>query len=179
MKSSIVLWLGLVALAAATAGRLQPAGAAEAGRGIAGSRFHADVRGAIPARHDGRAVFGPVGRAGAPGSSFTITLADDSGALVLTRLDGALPMPGRYPIGESAALDSAGGFRALYIAGGATRPEGVFRGETGSVEIEAATGSDLRGRFALSATGFLADHPDDESRRITLAGAFAGTRRMP
>jgi hypothetical protein len=174
MKPPIVLALGLAALSAtatvvpsALIGQPQAAASSK-------TKFSAEVRGARAASHGGRVSLGPVGRPGEPGSAYTITLgADDGdGAIVLTRLDGARPGPGRYPIGESAALDSAGGLRVLYLAGSATRPEGVFRGQAGTLEIASGTPGRLSGRFEFSATGFLADTPNDESREVSITGAF-------
>jgi hypothetical protein len=169
MKSAIVLALSLLTLTA--------------GATVVPSRSHflAEVRGAHAAHHSGRVSLGPVGRAGEPGSTYTITLgADDAaGAIVFTRLGGAQPARGRYPIGESAALDSAGGFRVLYLAGSATRPAGVFRAHAGTVEITPGTAGRVGGRFTLSATGFVAEHPDDESREVSITGAFTGVRQVP
>ena len=181
MKPPIVLALGFAALSAtATVVPSAVSGQRHAAESSI-TRFSAEVRGARAARHSGRVSLGPVGRPGEPGSAYTITLgADDSeGSIVFTRLDGARPGPGRYPIGESAAVDSAGGFRVLYLAGSATRPEGVFRGHAGTLEIASSTPGRLSGRFELTATGFLADTPDDESREVSITGAFTGGRYLP
>jgi hypothetical protein len=168
MKSPILLALGLVTLSAG-ATLAPPHG------------FIADVRGAHEARLGGRVSLGPVGRPGEPGASYTITLGADAaeGAIVLTRVGAAAPAPGLYPIGESAALDSAGGFRVLYLAGTATRPAGVFRADAGTLEITEGAAGRVSGRFELSATGFLAEHPDDESRQVHITGAFSGVRYQP
>ena len=125
-------------------------------------------------------MLGPVGRPGQPGAAYTISLgaAGGTGAIVLTRLGGGPPGPGRYPVGESAALDTAGGFRVLYLAGSATRPEGVFRAESGTVEIAAEGPGEVRGSVDVAATGFVADDPDDESRGITITAGF-GHPRVP
>ena len=181
MKSSIVLGLGLLTLG--TGAALVPALASgQRGPGRSSeTQFSADVRGAHAAHLDGRVSLGPVGRPGEPGSSYTISLGADNadGAIVLTRL-GAEPLaPGRYAIGESAAVDSAGGFRVLYLAGTATRPEGVFRADAGTLEITASARGQVSGRFELTATGFLADRPDDETRAVNIAGAFTGVRYVP
>ena len=181
MKSSIVLGLGLLTLG--TGAALVPAlanGQRSPGRSPR-TQFSADVRGAHAARLNGRVSLGPVGQPGEPGSSYTITLgADDAeGVIVLTRLGASPIVPGRYAIGESTAVDAAGGFRVLYLAGTATRPEGVFRGDAGTLEIIAAPPGQVGGRFELSATGFLADQPDDETRAVNITGAFSGVRYVP
>jgi hypothetical protein len=67
----------------------------------------------------------------------------------------------------------------LYLAGSATRPAGVFRAHAGTVEITTGTMERVSGRFELSATGFLADRPDDESREVSITGAFTGVRYVP
>ena len=181
MTSPIVPALGLILFSAGAA--LLPAalGGQRDASSASRSGFSAEVRGAYAGRHNGRVSFGPVGQPGEPGASYTITLgADDAdGAIVFTRLGGVRPAPGRYPIGESAALDSAGGIRVLYLAGSATRPAGVFRAHAGTLEITDVGPDRLSGRFELSASGFLADRPDDESRAVTLTGAFTGVRYVP
>jgi hypothetical protein len=144
-----------------------------------GAWFSAEVRGAIEARHGGRVVIGPVAAAGDAGA-YTISLGGEggSGAIVLTRA-GIEPLrSGRYPIGESAVLDSAGGFRVLYLAGTAVRPEGVFRGESGTLDLEVERSGDVRGRLELSASGFVAADPDDETKRVTVTATF-GNARVP
>jgi hypothetical protein len=60
----------------------------------------------------------------------------------------------------------------LYLAGSSTRPEGVFRAESGTVEIAAEGPSELRGHLDAVATGFVADDPDDETRRVTITADF-------
>lgn len=184
MKSSIVLGLGLAAFtigaaSAPTPAAVQPEGGANV-RPLR-SRFTADARGTVNAQHTGRVALGPAGRQGEPGASYTITLGADgaAGAIVFTRLAGARPEPGRYPIGESAALDSAGGFRVLYLAGDATRPEGIFRAETGTLDITAGGPGRVSGSFEFVASGFVADRPADESGRVRVTGVFHGTGYLP
>jgi hypothetical protein len=181
MKSSIVLGLGLLTLGTGAAlvpalanGQRSPAPAAR-------GHFSAEVRGAHTAQLGGRVSLGPVGQPGEPGASYTITLGADhaDGAIVLTRLGAGRIAPGRYAIGESAEVDSAGGFRVLYLAGSATRPAGVFRADAGTLEITTAGPGQVSGRFELSATGFLADRPEDETRAVNIAGAFTGVRYVP
>jgi hypothetical protein len=170
MKSATVFGLGILAFV--TGAGLAPALASESRTDK--SHFWMDVEGAHRATSTGRVAYGPVGRPGEPGASFTITLGatDAEGAVVLTRLDGITPAPGRYPVGDTDAVDRVGGFRALYLAGSATRPEGVFHANGGMVEITSATAGRISGHFELTATGFLADSPEDESRHVTVRGSF-------
>ena len=170
MKSTTVIGLGLLAFV--TGAGLAPGLASE--NRTNKSHFWADVQGAYTATPTGKVAFGTVGKPGEPGASFTITLGakDAGGAIVFTRLDGVTPAPGRYPVGNATALDQVGGFRALYIAGSATRPEGVFQADAGTIEITSISGSGVKGLFELTATGFLAGSPEDESRQVTLRGSF-------
>ena len=69
-------------------------------------------------------------------------------------------------------MDRVGGFRALYLAGSAMRPEGVFHADAGTIEITSATEGRVSGHFELTATGFLAGSPEDESRQVTVRGSF-------
>ncbi|HEU5039905.1 MAG TPA: hypothetical protein VFT84_03730 [Gemmatimonadales bacterium] len=176
MRPRILLALGVATAAAAAA--LSPALAP--GQATAGddSRFSAEVRGAVTRHYSGHVVLGPVGRPGEAEAAYTITLGAEggTGAIVLTRLGSEPLRPGRYPLGESAALDSAGGFRVLYLAGSATRPEGVFRAESGTVEIESADAGGIRGALELTATGFVATDPDDESREVRITARLGGVR---
>jgi hypothetical protein len=180
MKPTAVLALGVLAFAVGAAlaptALPGPARAAESGAS-AGSFFQATVTGADSGRATGRVAFGALGLPGEPGSSFTITLGADNarGAIVLTRRDGAAPVAGRYPIGEATALAAAGGFQAIYIAGAATDPRGVFRAESGTLHITSQAGDRMTGHFEMHAVGFLADEPDDETRRVTLSGAFTAS----
>lgn len=172
MRASLILLFGGAAVAAAAGTSAAPGGSRT--ERIGDAHFTAEVRGAIVRHHDGRVARGAAGRPRGPGVAFTISLGAEggSGAIVLTRLGGGPPGPGRYPVGESAALDSAGGFRVLYLAGSATRPEGVFRAESGTVEIAAEGSGELRGHLDAVATGFVADDPDDETRRVTITADF-------
>lgn len=171
MHSSTAFALTVAALAAGTAlASPAPRAAAPEHR----SRFTAVIGGDVATLLAGRAVQGVVGAPGAPGSAYTITLGapQGGGAIVLTRNDGRVPPVGRHPVGNAAALDSIGGFRAVYIAGSAARPLGVFQAVAGTVEILEHTPDGPRGSFDLLATGFLARDPDDESRRVTIRGHF-------
>jgi hypothetical protein len=170
MRSVTVLSLGLLAFV--TGASLAPVLASE-GRSDR-SHFWMDVEGAHPATVTGRVAYGVVGHPGEPGASFTITLgaSDAEGAVVFTRLDGVTPAPGRYPIGDTDVVDRVGGFRALYLAGSATRPEGVFHADAGTIEITSAGAGRVSGHFELTATGFLSESPEDESRQVIVRGSF-------
>jgi hypothetical protein len=170
MRSATVFGLGLLAFV--TGAALAPVLASEDRSDR--SHFWMDVEGAHRATATGRVAYGAVGRPGEPGASFTITLgaSDAEGAVVFTRLDGVTPAPGRYPIGDTDVVDRVGGFRALYLAGSAVRPEGVFHGDAGTIEITSAVGGRISGHFELTASGFLADSPEDESRPVTVRGSF-------
>jgi hypothetical protein len=170
MKSATVLGLGLLAFVSGAA--LAPALLSEDRTDR--SHFWMDVQGAHRATATGRVAYGPVGRPGEAGASFTITLGaqDGEGAVVFTRLDGATPEPGRYAIANTDATDRVGGWHALYLAGSATKPEGVFQADAGMLEITSATEGRISGHFELTGTGFLADSPEDESRHVTVRGSF-------
>jgi len=170
MKYATVVGIGFLAFV--TGAALAPVVASE--DRLDKSHFWADVQGAYTATSTGKVAFGPVGRPGEPGASFTITLGakDAEGAIVFTRLDGVIPGRGRYPVGNTVAMDRVGGFRALYLAGRAMRPEGVFHADAGTIEITSATDGRVSGHFELTATGFLAGSPEDESRQVTVRGSF-------
>ena len=62
------------------------------------------------------------------------------------------------------------------MTGSATRPTGVFRGQSGYLIVTSATDNVIRGRFQVMATGFLASDPADESRPMKATGMFTATR---
>ena len=47
------------------------------------------------------------------------------------------------------------------------------------MEISSGGPEQMSGRFEFCAAGFLADRPDDESRQVTITGAFTGSRYVP
>jgi hypothetical protein len=177
MKSVAVLGMGIIAL---TAGAFITAGAASgSGHGLAplkrASYFEAAVEGGMSARPAGDVAFGVVGDSGSSGvSAFTITLGgkDSSGAILFTSLDGQMPAPGRYELSDTAAS----GFRAMYIAGSAERPTGLFRAERGTLEITASSADHISGHFSFNGGGFLASDPSDEGSEVKINGAFMSTR---
>jgi hypothetical protein len=166
MKSIAVLGMGLIAL---TAGAFITAGAAP---GTSASYFEASVAGGMSSRPAGEVAFGVVGDSGTGVSAFTITLggADSSGAILFTSLDGRMPAPGRYELSDTAST----GFRAMYVAGSAERPTGLFRAERGTLEITASGAEHLSGHFSFTGAGFLASDPTDEGSEVTINGAFIG-----
>jgi hypothetical protein len=140
---------------------------------LPGGVFAATVTGAVEARPRGEAAFGVVAQDGAPGTfSITLDAPGSDGAVVLTGRSTERPRPGRvYRISEG------GLFQALYIAGSAERPSGVFRGIRGTVEVLSASPTTIEARFRIEARGFLAAAPADESREVTVAGWFTAESR--
>jgi hypothetical protein len=176
MKSVAVLGTGIIAL---TAGAFLTAGAAAgSGNGLASltraSYFEASVHGGMSGRPAGDVAFGVVGDSGSGISAFTITLGgkDSSGAILFTSLDGRMPAPGRYEVSDTAGT----GFRAMYVAGSAERPTGLFRGKRGTLEITASTPEHISGHFSFTGAGFLANDPSDEGSEVKVNGAFMSTR---
>ncbi len=173
MKSITVLGLGVIAL---SAGAFITAGAESGLRGalVRSSHFEAAVNGGISARPTGEVAFGVVGDTASGVAAFTITLggSDSSGAILFTRLDGRLPAPGRYELSDTTAE----GFRAMYVAGSAERPTGLFRAERGTLEIMASDAERISGRFSFTGAGFLANDPTDEGSEVKVSGAFMSTQ---
>lgn len=170
MKSVAVLGLGVIGL---SAGAFITAGAASGlGRAVPTERSHSEaaVHGGVSARPAGEVAFGVVGDTASGVGAFTITLAgsDSSGAILFTSLDGRLPAPGRYELSDTAAV----GFRAMYVAGSAERPTGLFRAERGTLEITASSAERISGRFSFTGGGFLANDPSDEGSEVKVSGAF-------
>ena len=107
---------------------------------------------------------------------FTLSLGADGpdGSVLFTRTNGAHLTPGTYAIsGRDNGTDE---IRALVMTGSATRPTGVFRGQSGYLIVTSATANVIRGRFHVVATGFLASDPADESRPMKATGMFTATR---
>jgi hypothetical protein len=139
------------------------------------SSFLGELHGDFHASLHGTARFGAVeGRAGA--TMFTLSLGADgaTGSVLFTRRNGARLTPGTYPI--SGRDDGTDEIRALVMTGSATRPTGVFRGQSGYLIVTSATDNVIRGRFEVAATGFLASDPADESRPMKATGMFTATR---
>jgi hypothetical protein len=140
------------------------------------SSFFAELHGDLHASSRGAARFGAV-EGGAGGSKFTLSLGADGpdGSVLFTRTNGARLTPGTYAI--SGRDDGTDEIRALVMTGSATRPTGVFRGQSGYLIVTSATDNVIRGRFQVVATGFLASDPADESRPMKATGMFTATRQ--
>lgn len=140
------------------------------------SSFLAELHGDLHASPRGMARFGAVeGPAGAP-TMFTLSLGADgaSGSVLFTRTNGGSLTPGTYAV--SGRDDGSDEIRALVMTGTATRPTGVFRGQSGYLIVTSATDNVIRGRFQVEARGFLASDPEDESRPMKATGMFTATR---
>jgi hypothetical protein len=178
MKSVAGLGLGVIALT--TGAFITASAAAGSGTTISslakGSYFEARVGGDVRAMPAGAVAFGVVGDSAAGMAAFTITMTSDgsSGVILFTNLDGQVPAPGRYEIGDAATS----GFRASYVAGSEERPEGLFRARHGVLEITASSAEHISGQFSFSAEGFMASDASDEDAKVTVKGAFTSTRAM-
>jgi hypothetical protein len=166
MKSVAVLGMGVIAL---TAGAVITAGASMR----RASYFEASVEGGMSARPAGEVAFGVVGDSASGVSAFSITLdgKDSSGAILFNSLDGRMPVPGRYELSDTAGT----GFRAMYVAGSAERPTGLFRAERGVLEITASSAEHISGHFSFTGAGFMASDPSDEGSEVKVTGAFMST----
>ena len=147
-----------------------------AGANLPGGVFAATVSGAVEAQPRGEAAFGMVAQPDAPATfSVTLTSPGIGGTMVLTGRPGEWPLPGRsYRINEIGEPQT---FQALYVAGSAERPAGVFRATTGTLEVLAAGPGRFEARFRLDARGFLASSPEDESRTVAVTGWFTAEPR--
>ena len=79
-----------------------------------------------------------------------------------------MPAPGRYEVSDTAG----NGFRALYVAGSAERPTGLFRAKRGALEITGSSPEHISGHFSFTGAGFLASDPSDEGSEVKVTGAF-------
>jgi hypothetical protein len=167
MKSIAVLGMGVIAL---MAGAFITAGAAP---GTSASYFEASVEGGMSARPAGEVAFGVVGDSRTGVSAFTITLGgvDSSGAILFTSLDGRMPAPGRYELSDT----TAGGFRAMYIAGRSEQPTRLYRAKRGTLQITASSAEHISGHFSFTGAGFRASDPADEGSEVKVDGAFMST----
>lgn len=169
MKTAIALATGSFLLLTAFSADIRPA---------AGERpaFSAEIAGEITARPSGTARFGVTGGTGDVPAVFTISLGADAedGSVLFTRRSGARLSPGTYTI--SARDDGNDDLRALVMTGSATRPTGVFQGQSGTLVVTSASDREIRGTFRIEARGFLAAQPALENRPVTVAGAFSASR---
>ena len=164
MKSVPALGIGVIAL---TAGAFITAGAAAGGktesrhdavfvlRGLGGGRDECQAGRRCGVRGRGRQASGV--------AAFSISLGGQgsSGAILFTSLDGRMPAPGRYELSDSANT----GFRALYVAGSAEHPTGLFRAERGTLEITASGRDHISGHFCFTGAGFQATIQRTRARR--------------
>ena len=151
-----------------------PAALPVAPRGVEGrSSFRAEVRGAVATSASGDAEFGAAQNTDRSPGAFVVSLGvcSDQGAMLFTRRNGTPLGVGRYRISEPA--DGADEILALVLTGSATRPTGVFRGQSGWLIVTAASDRLLTGWFQVDAIGFLAAEPQKEDRRVRATGSFS------
>ncbi|MFL5494850.1 MAG: hypothetical protein ACJ8DC_10755 [Gemmatimonadales bacterium] len=166
MKTVLLAGLGAVAIVSLTAfARVVPATHRT-------HAFTAELSGDATARFFGDATFARVeGGIGAP-TVFTLDLGQESasGAILFTRSSESRPSLGTYTITDLG--DGSDELQALVMLGGAERPKGVFRAQSGTLTITSASDSLLSGTFTLVATGFLAAEPANENRQVSASGSF-------
>ena len=168
MKTAIALGMGsLLMLTAFTINTRPAAGVRPA--------FSAVIVGDISARPSGEARFGVTGGTEDVPPVFTISLGanGEEGSVLLTRRSGARLSPGTYTVSNRA--DGTDDIRALVMTGSATRPSGVFQGQSGSLVIGSASVHEIRGTFRIEARGFLAAQPEVEDRPLKVAGSFSAS----
>jgi hypothetical protein len=176
MKTTITLGLGALAVltlaafheGAAPARRAAPADS---------SSFLAELHGDVHASPRGNASFGTVEGFDGAAEVFTLTIGtqESSGSVLFTRAQGGPPVPGTYSITDRG--DGSDEVRVLVLTGTATKPTGVFQGQSGHLIITSANEDVIQGRFTVEARGFLASDPDDEGRPMQATGMFTATRR--
>jgi len=129
------------------------------------------VRGAVTVTTRGGTEAGPSGTPEEP--YYTITLGGPEGAAaaVFTKAGSAVPTVGMYPVGEREL--GVSGFSGLIITGMPAHPTGVFRVQSGTLTITAATPNQLAGRFEVRAVGFLTESPREDDRAVTATGGFS------
>ena len=135
--------------------------------------FEGRITGAVVSHVTGPATIGRVeGGSGAP-AAFTIRLGEDASraAVLFTRVGDEPLQAGRYRITDApTARDEA--LQGLITVGTANHPEGVFRVESGTLEIDTSAGGGMTGRFSVNAVGFLAAEPEREDREVVMTGSF-------
>lgn len=136
--------------------------------------FAFSARGGITVAASGEARFGMVEATEHMPRFFSLTLgtAGEEGTIVFSHLASALPLAGRYAVRPWGASADGNGFHALFIAGTAADPKGVFHAESGTITIRSTRPDAIEGTFSLKARGFLANAPDDENVRVTVHGTF-------
>jgi len=149
-------------------------------RGVEGpSSFHAEVRGAVATSASGDAEFGAVENADRSPGAFVVSLGvcSDQGAILFTRRNGTPLGVGRYRISEAA--DGADEILALILTGSASRPTGVFRGQSGWLIVTEASERLLAGWFQIDGVGFRAAEPERDDRRVSATGSFSAAAARP
>jgi hypothetical protein len=109
------------------------------------------------------------------GQRLTISLGATraAGALALSMAGGQLPRTGTYAVRlTEQRVSKEPHFEALFVAGTAEHPVGVFRAESGSITITQADGGRIAGVFEIKARGFVAQDPENEDQWVTLRGRF-------
>ena len=137
--------------------------------------FAFTTRGGISITTSGEARYGLVEATREMPRFFSLTLGTtgEAGAITFTRLADEVPMAGKYtisPWGKPAVNGT--GFQALFVAGTAADPKGVFWGESGTLTIRSTRPGIIEGTFVLKARGFLAKNPENETVGVTVHGTF-------
>jgi len=138
--------------------------------------FSAVLTGDVKATISGGAIFGPVAGGPTAPDVFTVRLGADSsqGAVLFTQPNSRSLKVGSYRISD--ADDTEGSVQALVMFGSSNRPEGVYRGSTGTLTITSISRYAITGVFSLDAAGFLASSPDREDQRVSISGSFTAQR---
>lgn len=139
------------------------------------SSYELQVRGAVEVTARGSVDVGATGTPEEPYYTITLGGPDGAAAAVFTRAGSAYPAVGAYPVGERELSET--GFSGLIITGMPAHPTGVFRVQSGTLTITAATAERLSGQFTLRAVGFLTESPTHEGREVTAVGSFAARGR--
>jgi hypothetical protein len=137
--------------------------------------FEAAMAGALTSRVAGDGEFGVADSH--EGSVFSIALGatGNDGAILLSRTGAQLPSSGSYRLTEwDSAADAQ--WHGLIITGSPSHPSGVFRVTKGTITITSASTERMVGTFEMQAAGFLAEDMDNESRTLTVSGAFNAKR---
>jgi len=138
--------------------------------------FSAVLTGDVKATISGGAIFGSVAGGPTAPDVFTVRLGADSsqGAVLFTQPNSRSLKVGSYRISD--ADDTEGSVQALVMFGSSNRPEGVYRGSTGTLTITSISRYAITGVFSLDAAGFLAWSPDREDQRVSISGSFTAQR---
>jgi hypothetical protein len=143
------------------------------------SSFRAEVRGAVAISASGDAEFGAVQNHDHSPGAFVVSLGvcSDQGAILFTRTNRTPLGVGRYRISEAA--DGADEILALILTGSASRPTGVFRGQSGWLIVTKASERLLAGWFQIDGAGFRAAEPERDDRRVSATGSFSAAAASP